>query len=191
VTSRAVQRSAFGACRSWVAERPIARHQHSRLLQADDRIAKAAVCQFHKSCNWDCQQADFRDRRLSLHCRIMRRSATDIQPEWRVPRKSSGRTRLGPVTRLFDLPDPERSFKARPGGLQTGDEIDGPSSHPRPSSGVRGRRLPGELRKAATILVQSVIEKFLTHLGLQARARLVCRPDGCPTATGNPWTAPG
>ncbi len=32
--------------------------------------------------------------------------------------------RLGPVSRLYDLPDPERSLKAQPSSLQTGDEND-------------------------------------------------------------------
>ncbi len=46
----------------------------------------------------------------------------------------------------------------------------GPYSHWRPSRVVRGRRLPGQLKIIAAILEAPVIEKILTHLGLQARA---------------------
>ena len=40
----------------------------------------------------------------------------------------------------------------------------------RPSAVTHGRQLRGELKFFAAILEQPVIEKILTHLGLQARA---------------------
>jgi hypothetical protein len=44
------------------------------------------------------------------------------------------------------------------------------SARHRPSAVVHGRQLSGELKIIAAILEQPVIEKILTHLGLQARA---------------------
>jgi hypothetical protein len=39
-------------------------------------------------------------------------------------RRLRGSSRLGPATRLFDLPAPEQSLKVQAGGQQCGDEID-------------------------------------------------------------------
>ena len=80
------------------------------------------------------------------------------------------RKRHEAVNQLFDLPDLERSLKAQPDGLQTGDEIDEPRSHRRAVAAAHSRRIRGELKINAAILEQPVIEKILTHLGLQARA---------------------
>ena len=48
-----------------------------------------------------------------------------------------------------------------------------------------------ELKIIAAILEQPVIDKILTDLGLRARARLVCRPDGCPTCSAVVGVRPG
>jgi hypothetical protein len=47
-----------------------------------------------------------------------------------------------------------------------GDEIDEPRSHPRPVAVTHGRRFRGELKIIAGILAPPVIEKILSHLGL-------------------------
>jgi hypothetical protein len=104
--------------------------------------------------------------------------------------------RLHAGIQLFDLPAPEQSLMAQPGGLQTGDENDGQSTRRRPfaGTGVRlvcrrsgdswvtriygvfdlvlepYRKASGYLNLIAAILEPPVIEKILTHLGLQARA---------------------
>ena len=61
------------------------------------------------------------------------------------------RNRLGAVSRLFDLPYPERSLKAQPGGLQTGDEIDGLSSHRRPGADVPEHRFGARKRRPCVL----------------------------------------
>jgi hypothetical protein len=45
---------------------------------------------------------------------------------------AGGRFRLGPVTRLFELPAPEQSLKVQIGGQQCGSEIDKRGNRPRP-----------------------------------------------------------
>jgi len=57
-------------------------------------------------------------------------------------------------------------LKAQPSCHQTGDEIDGPSSQPRPVAITHGRRFRGELKIIAAILERPVIEKILAHLEL-------------------------
>ena len=58
-------------------------------------------------------------------------------------------------------------------GLHIESQLPGAASylHCRPSAGIGDRRLSGELKIIAAIVEQPVIEKILTHLGLQARAR--------------------
>ena len=46
--------------------------------------------------------------------------------------------RLGPDTRLFDLPSPEQSPRVRDDGQQCGNEIDGRGTRTRPSAGALG-----------------------------------------------------
>ncbi len=79
-------------------------------------------------------------RLFTQHCRDWSRAIADFQSERLLPRKLPGLTTLGPVSRLFDLPAPEQSLKAEPVGLQTGDEINGASTHPRPVALAHGRR---------------------------------------------------
>jgi hypothetical protein len=57
-------------------------------------------------------------------------------------------------------------LKAPPGGLQTGDEIDGQSTRRRPRAIGHSRRLQGELQMIAAMLERAVIQKILAHLGL-------------------------
>ena len=54
--------------------------------------------------------------------------------------------RLGAGIRLFDPPSPEPSLKPQPGGLQTGNEIDGASTRHWPVALPHGRRFRGELK---------------------------------------------
>ena len=53
---------------------------------------------------------------------------------WRLPwnARSKGSKRLGPVTRLFDLPAPEQTLRVQDFGPQCGNEIDGRGTRPRP-----------------------------------------------------------
>jgi hypothetical protein len=74
--------------------------------------------------------------------------------------------RLGAVGRLFYPPAPGQPLKAHPAGLQTGDEIDGASTRPRPGALAHGQRLQGEYKIIAAILERPVIQKMLSHLGL-------------------------
>jgi len=54
-------------------------------------------------------------------------------------------------------------------GQQCGNEIDGRGTRNRPTAVVHGRQLRGKLKFIAATLVRLVIEKILTHLGLEAR----------------------
>ena len=50
-------------------------------------------------------------------------------------------SRLGPVTRLFDLPAPEQSLRVQGGGRQCGSEIDGRGTRHRPYAEVAAWQL--------------------------------------------------
>jgi len=65
--------------------------------------------------------------------------------------------RLGPVTRLFDLPAPQQSFEVRAGGQQCGDEIDGRGTPTRPGGVAGYRQLRGNPPGNASALGHHVV----------------------------------
>lgn len=58
----------------------------------------------------------------------------------------AGHFRLGPVSRLFDLPAPEQSLNVQYSGQQYGKEIDGPGARLRPWALLRAAGLSGRSR---------------------------------------------